>query len=235
MMRVIRQAPWLIVNFSKPHRALSWAIVGGGFARTTAVSWLEVRNQDLPPDIDPRQFLFDRMAERGLENTVGLLTSRKLDAYVDVEKSYEGISARCIATVGLSNALRAGDPPSLAPRAGTVNILCRVSRPLSQDALVESLSIAVEARTAAILTAEIPSFVTGRHATGTGTDCVVMVSPEGETAEPYAGKHTAIGHAVGAAVFEAVAHGAAKWKEEWSAGLIQKNTEEKGLLCSEIR
>lgn len=234
-MRVIRQAPWLIVGFLKPHQALSWAIVGGGFTRTTAVSWLEVCNQDLPPDIDPRQFLSDRMAARGLENTVGLLTSRKLDAYVDVEKSYDGISARCIATVGLSNSLRAGDPPSLARKAGTVNILCRVSLALSQAALLESLAIAVEARTAAILASEIPSFVTGLPATGTGTDCVVMISPEGEPAEPYAGKHTAIGHAVGAAVFEAVAQGAGKWKEEWSAGRIQKNAGEKGLLCSGIK
>ncbi len=217
-MQVIKEGKWLIASWPEPHRMLSWAIVGGGFSRASAVAWLEVRNQELSPVIDPREFLLERMRERGMENAVGLLTSRNLDTYTDIEASQGDISARCVATVGLTNALRVGDPPAFLNKTGTVNILCRVSQMLSEEAMLEAMALAVEARTAAILASGIYSSVTGLPATGTGTDCVVIASPEGAAPAAYAGKHTAAGHAVGAAVFEAVTKGAERWKQEWAEG-----------------
>jgi adenosylcobinamide amidohydrolase len=108
-MDVSRVDSWLIARFTQQQRALSWAIVGGGFVRTDAVAWLEVRNADLPAGVDARALLQRRMHEQGVAEAVGLLTSRRLDAFVDVTREVGGVTARCIATVGLGNALRAGD------------------------------------------------------------------------------------------------------------------------------
>ena len=66
-------------------------------------------------------------------------------------------SARCVATVGLGNALCAGDPPVAGEPAGTINLLCHVSTPLSELALLEALALAAEARTLALLEARVPS------------------------------------------------------------------------------
>jgi adenosylcobinamide amidohydrolase len=55
--------------------------------------------------------------------------------------------------------------------------------------------------------AGVPSTRTGLPASGTGTDCIVIASPRAPGGVPYAGKHTAIGHAIGAAVLEATRRG----------------------------
>ncbi|MBI3768386.1 MAG: adenosylcobinamide amidohydrolase [Deltaproteobacteria bacterium] len=215
--RVIRRGRWLIVDFAEPREVLSWAIVGGGRRRVSAVAWYEVDERELRPPVDPRRFLRQRMEEGGIAGAVGLLTSRNLDSYVDVQRTYGAWSARCIATVGLSNALRAGDPPGPDGRIGTIgtiNLLCSVSGALTDEALVEALALAAEARTAAILDALLPSRMSGLPATGTGTDCVVVsAAPEGPAAE-YAGKHTVVGHLIGTTVTEAIGHGVRVWKSE---------------------
>ena len=204
----------LAVRFSAPHRTAGWAVVGGGIGEATAVGWVQVRNAELGPDVDPAALLRERLAAGGLEGAVGLLTSADLGAYTDVERSAEGISARCIATVGLGNALRAGDPPWSAARVGTINILVRVSVPLTDAALLETLALAAEARTLAVLEGGVASTVSGRPATGTGTDCIVVAAPMGGAATGYAGKHTLPGHLAGSAVEAAVREGVRRWQAQ---------------------
>ncbi len=204
---------WLVVRLDREHDILSSAIVRGGRVRARSVAWLEVGLDELRPPVDARRHLRKRLAENGLDGSVGLLTSRDLGAYVDATRSDGARSARTIATVGLSNALRVGDPTT-ASETGTINLLCLISVRLRPEALVEALSIAAEARTAAILETGVPSRVSGRPATGTGTDCIVVASPCGGTPEPYAGKHTLVGSLIGASVFDAIRRGAEGWKAE---------------------
>jgi adenosylcobinamide amidohydrolase len=119
--------------------------------------------------------------------------------------------------VGLSNALRVGDDVVDSPRVGTINLLAYVDEPLSDEGLIEASAMATEAKCAAVLGSGVRSRVSGRPATGTGTDCVVVASPGaavGGRLEPYAGKHTSIGAAVGAAVEDAVARGIRRWRDE---------------------
>ncbi len=97
---------------------------------------------------------------------------------------------------------------------GTINLLCQVSIGLSEEALIEACALAVEARTAALLDATLPSPLSGLPCTGTGTDCVVIAAPRGRPKERFAGKHTACGSAIGAAVRRAVARGVRVWMEE---------------------
>jgi len=215
---VSRRERWLIAEFTDPQVVLSWAIVGGGLRRVRTVAWYQVEERELRPPVDPRRFLRQRLEESGMAEAVGLLTSRSLDSYVDVERSYGSWSARCIATVGLGNALRVGDPPGPTGRIGTVNLLCSISGALSANALIEMLSLASEARTAAILEARVPSGVSGLAATGTGTDCIVVSAAADGVALEYAGKHTVVGHLIGAAVTEAMRRGVEVWKAENGEG-----------------
>jgi adenosylcobinamide amidohydrolase len=205
----------LVARFAAPHRILSWAIARGGRASGNAVAFVQVDDAELAPPADARAVLLSRLAAAGVPDAVGLLTSRDVSARVLAGAAAAGVEASCLATVGLGNALRAGDP-AVGAHPGTINLLCQVSAPLAEEALVEALAIAVEARTAAVLEAGVRSVATGAPATGTGTDCVVIAAPEGAPALPYAGKHTAAGQAVGAAVLAAVARGVREWRE-WQA------------------
>lgn len=213
-LTVARRERLLLVSFGAPTRACSWAIVSGGLVDADHVAWLEVRDGDLRPPVDPRRLLLDRLRRDGVSRAVGLLTSRDVSSYSDVSVTEPGVSARCIATVGLGNALRAGDPPGVAGRIGTINLLVHVDRALSDEALLEANAIATEAKTAAVLEAGVRSRRTDRPATGTGTDCTAVASPRNHQTEIYAGKHTAIGSAVGAAVERAVSEGIARWMRE---------------------
>jgi len=211
-MQVFLSPRWLAVRFDRPHHALSSAIVGGGRRKVHDVVWHEVRNDELTPSIDPAKLLRKRLAGFGRSSAVGLLTSSNIEGYVVAERRRDGVSAQVVATVGLGNALRVGDPPGVRGRVGTINILCRVSRPLTEEAQLEALSIVAEARTLAVLESSVRSRRSGRPSTGTGTDCIVVVCPAGPRPAPYAGKHTAVGHVIGAAVLQALRRGLAAWK-----------------------
>jgi len=212
-LSVVRTPRWLVARFGAPHTTASWAIVGGGLGIAGAVAWLRVRDAELPPDVDAAQLLGDQLAAAGLSGAVGLLTTRRLDSYVDATVRHGELAARCLATVGLGNALRAGDPPGEAT-PGTINVLCQLDAPLAPHAQLEALALAAEARTLAVREAAVPSTRTGLPASGTGTDCIVIAAPLGDPAAVYAGKHTAIGHVIGAAVYEATRRGVEHWLRE---------------------
>ena len=207
-----RRGRFLIARFGRRHRLLSFAIVRGGFVDGETVAWCAVRDDELRPPVDPALFLEQQLAGAAIPDAVGLMTSASLDAYVEVEHAAAGIGVQCVATVGLDNALRAGDPvaPAYAP-AGTINILCRSSASLSDQALIEMLSLVAEARTLAVLEGGVASRASGLPATGTGTDCIVVAAPSGQPAVRHAGKHTMLGHLVGAAVGDAVGRGVRGW------------------------
>jgi len=196
-----------VVRFPEPHLIVSWALVRGGKTQTDIIAWYRVTKEELKPPVDPKEFLKKRLAEASIPNAVGLLTSADLDLYSDIEKLGEEVSVRSIATVGLANALRVGDLPRVAEPVGTVNLLCQVSRPLSKEAFLEALSIATEARTTALLESEVLSTESGMPASGTGTDCIVIAAPRSGEKLSYAGKHTLLGHLIGASVLEAVRSG----------------------------
>lgn len=203
--------PWLEMDLGAPHRVLSWSITNPGFVTTSRIIWREVRNADLPQDMDVQGWFRRELAAKGWPDAVALLTSRDLDAFEVSEATINDITARCVATTGLSNAERIGTRMDRTGKDwGTINIAVHLSEPLSDAALIETLSIATQARTAAVMDTgyQLPTGI----ATGTGTDCIAVAAPAGNT--PYAGLHTPIGEAIGRAVYDAVRTGAQVWMDK---------------------
>ena len=203
----------MTVRFPAPYRCVSWAVVNGGETTTDTVAWLFLKLNEIEDYDDPRAWFRARLAAEGLSQAVGLLTSRRLHGYVE---SGAGSGCHVVATVGLSNALAAGDPVSFTPRkAGTINIVCALAEPLTKEAALEALALAAEARTAALLEARVPSVVSGRDASGTGTDCIVIAYPEDGAGADYCGKHTELGRRIGWHVRDAIGRGVAEWLAEY--------------------
>ncbi len=200
--------PWLIADLGGQRRTLGWALNSPGFAVAERIVWREVRDADLPLDLDVEAWLSRELASAGLAGSPCLLTSAALARHVMAKASVGGVNARAVATVGLSNAERIGQRVGRTARTGTINLLVEVDAPLADGALVEALGLAVEARTTAVLESGLE--LTTGTATGTGTDCVIVAAPPGAVA--HAGKHTAVGEALGRAALDAVAAGVAEWQ-----------------------
>jgi len=210
----------LLARFSAPQRTLSWSINRPGFRVASSIAWIEVRNADLPFGVDPEALVADRLAAIGQAEAVAMITSRPVACHHVAQSSVEGLTARCIATVGLSNGERVGSRQSNPPPLGTINLLLHVDTSLTRGAFVELISLAAMARTAAVMDSGVRR--DGVAITGTGTDCIVAAAPARGATSRYAGMHTALGEAAGAAVYQAVSEGARSWRSDFAALLKQK-------------
>ena len=214
----------LVVKFPKVHRTLSWAVCGGGLGLTRAVVWRYVARGELSPTVDAAALMQASLEKHGLGRAVGMMTARSLGTFDCVTRHQEGIAARAVATVGLGNALAVGDTPgplSAAARIGTINVLVQLSHALDEAGLAETLAVAAEARTAAVLGGRVPSRRSTELATGTGTDCIVVAAPELGEPLRWVGKHTVAGALAGAVVREAVSRGVRRWIAEEVARGVQ--------------
>ncbi len=208
---------WLDVDLGVPHSTVGWTLIGGGRREARCVFWHQVSDADMRPDVDPRLFFEERRKQWATDTQgVGFLTGCSLTEFVERRRGRGWLSARCITTVGLRNALRIGDPTRTAAYTpGTINIFLQISRPLSECASLEALSLVAEARTSAVLDGHVPSNIGNGIATGTGTDCIVVASPLPSLDDPelvYAGKHTELGHLIGSCVYDAVSQGVRRSK-----------------------
>jgi len=206
--------PYLVASFREPQQMLSWSVTHPGLHIAQRVVWLEVSNKDLPKDCDPIAVIRSKIEEASHADAVTLVTSRDVGRHHLVRVCVEDAAATCLTTVGLSNGERVGTRSTEpVPLPGTINTLVHVEQPLSEAALLETMSIVTQARTAAIIDARVRR--RGVAVTGTGTDCIVIAAPIGPGAERYAGMHTAIGEAVGRATYEAISAGVETWKVDF--------------------
>ncbi|MEL6908061.1 MAG: bifunctional adenosylcobinamide kinase/adenosylcobinamide-phosphate guanylyltransferase, partial [Planctomycetota bacterium] len=210
----------LHLDLGAEHDAVGWTVLGGGRRTVRRVDWWLATSDDLLPGVDAREWVRERVTAAGGGGgaTAAFLTSRRLDAHVVESAECEHGTVRAVATVGLGNALTAGDDAT-PHRVGTINVAVVLPCPCTEEAMLETLGLASEAKCIAVLDAGMRSVVSARRATGTGTDALVVLapapSPEGpEERQPYAGKHTTLGAAVGRAVEGAVRRGARDWLRE---------------------
>jgi adenosylcobinamide amidohydrolase len=207
------KAPWLLAEFEAPQRMLSWSITHPGFCINDRVAWLEVRNDDLNPNIDARDYMITKLEKDRLNGAVGLMTSRHIQHHHYDKRTKGFVKAQCLSTLGLSNGSHVGFPENhnTLSQLGTINSLCAVNVPLSDGALIEASSIATQARTAALLDFYREQRPDMRTITGTGTDCIVISCPHGGSHTMYAGLHTHVGKAIGETVYAVIREATQTW------------------------
>jgi adenosylcobinamide amidohydrolase len=140
------------------------------------------------------------------------MTAVPIQRLVVMRQEGSGIWVEGFFTVGVSNAVKAGEPTDseitkpelLAP--GTINIVLVTNARLARPAMVGAVQVATESKTAALLAARVRSWTGRRWATGTGTDAVVVVSGEGQP-HRFSGTHTKIGELIGQLVLRGVLNG----------------------------
>jgi adenosylcobinamide hydrolase len=221
----------LVINLEGRRRVLSSAPQGGGL---TLASYVLNHQVEAHPSAiedqsrtftDPAHFLRKLASRFGIRaRTVGLMTAVPMTQLVMARVASDGIWVECFATVGVTNAVQAGEwPPQHSHRdrpgkPGTINLILITNGSLSHAAMVGVVQVATEAKTGVLRDHAVPSCSGGMAATGTGTDAVVIACQlQGQgPSHIYSGTHTVIGALVGRAVTNCMTRGLAKakaWRE----------------------
>lgn len=212
----------LVIPFAPPRRVLSSAVLGGGFRNAPFIlnHWIRkepaLHDERIRCDLDghPASYLEHRVRELGLEGEgVGLMTAVNIPKkLVVLRRDFMGLWVEGFLTVGVGNAVRAGDPAAYHEQGdevhpvGTINIILITNACLSDSAMVEAVQVAAEAKAAVLLESGIKSRISSVPATGTGTDCTAIVSGRDQPVR-YSGTHTKMGELIGRVVFEGVQEG----------------------------
>jgi len=211
--------PCLVVRFDAPGvTTLSSAVIGGGFRDGVRA----IVNRQVPKHYmadDPEAELGAHLHRHGFGcgETLALMTAAFVrDAgFACIELSSGSAHSRvaCWATVGLGNAARAGRrrAPASGLFPGTINVIVVLDGALAPGAFVGAACVAAEAKAAAVADLGVRDPDDGGLATGTTTDAVVVAATGRGAAARYAGTATAVGHAVGRAVYDAVRDAGARY------------------------
>ena len=192
---------------------LSWAVLNGGMCHADHIVNYHVRGDDASFCAQPEQWLAQTAVKLGLKGkVVAMATAVEMTQLVQVSLSSGAAEVTCFTTVGCGNALSVGDPAAVMVEGRaqaplhTINLIVTVQPGLTDHAMVEAIQIATEARVRALYESGIRSSISGLVATGTGTDCIAVVSL-GSNPVRYCGKHTQLGELIGMAAYSAVKKG----------------------------
>ena len=203
------------VELDRPHWVLSSAILNGGVVRAKHIVNLKVgQNFDgVKGSFDaPEVTLSDECKKMGIETgeTVGMMTAASMNSFRQVCRVEQGVEVVALVTAGVSNAGRAGEKAEwreigVTPlKSGTINIIILTNARLTQAAMVEAVITVTEAKTAVLQDLGVESPVTGKPATGTGTDAIAVVSGFGPVEVRYCGKHVIFGEMLAKTVMQAI-------------------------------
>lgn len=221
----------LVIDLEGRKRVLSSAPQGGGLRVASYVLNHQVEaNRSVTGTRsmtfeDPAHYLRKVASRMGIPvPTIGLMTAVPMTQLVTARAAADGLWVECFATVGVTNAVRAGEwPPEVGAgdrvgKLGTINLILITNGSLSQSAMVGAVQVVTEAKSGVLHDHDVLSCRSSAAATGTGTDAVVIAcSLRGK--EPfhiYSGTHTVMGALIGRVVTDCVTRGLAKakaWQE----------------------
>ncbi len=188
-----RLGPVLVGTFSAPMRALSSAIFGGGLGtRSWFINVTVPASYDgMNPEVELRQ-LSEALDLPG--PGIGFMTAVDVRAH---QVAYDN-GVVTVATVGIGHPTLAAAPDGPGtPDVGTINIVVQFPEPLSDAALVNIVATVTEAKVQAL--ADL-----GFVATGTATDAVCALCPEGRPAARFGGPRSPWGSRAARAVHAAI-------------------------------
>lgn len=148
-------------------------------------------------------------------DAVGMMTAVTLTDVSYRQFVEDGFSLLAVVTAGVGNAADAtrGNSASNANTGfipGTINIWLFVNGTLSDEAFIQCIMTATEAKTQALRAMDVRDGKTNTYATGTSTDSILIAATQQGRMLEYSGSATQLGQLIGKGVFyctkEALAH-----------------------------
>ncbi|WP_301107274.1 adenosylcobinamide amidohydrolase [Sporosarcina sp.] len=139
-----------------------------------------------------------------LTDTVAMMTAVS-PKHVEIEEFQGEFGSIVVAvTAGIGNAVDVSKSWQREdiPYIGTINTWVFINGQLSEEAFVQAMITATEAKTKALQDEEVRDPESGTIATGTSTDSLLIASTQQGTSLPYAGPITQLGKLIGQGVYE---------------------------------
>lgn len=200
----------------KPLKVLSSAVHNAGFG------WYQsFINRTVEPTyninnvkVEYIQYLLDKGFSP--TNTVGMMTA--IESNQVVIKQYTATFGKVIivVTAGIGNAIDVSRPyeREFLPIVNTINTWVLINGKLSNEAFVQLMMTATEAKAKALQHEQVVDKFTNTIATGTPTDSLLVAATQQGELMQYGGPITEVGKVVAKGVFEATVEGIKKHREE---------------------
>ncbi len=195
-------AAQIVLRSPIPLRTMSSGVVGAG------TGWhQQFVNRHVDKDYDcsdHRKEMVKYLRNQGFEptETVGMMTAVRLEDVSYRLYEADNFSVFILVTAGVGNAVDAARSEEhvyeLTP--GTINTWIFVSGELTEEAFIQSIMTATEAKVKAMYELEVKDAVTGTIATGTSTDSILIASTQRGEMLDYAGTITRLGKIIGKGV-----------------------------------
>ncbi|WP_213422197.1 adenosylcobinamide amidohydrolase [Bhargavaea massiliensis] len=147
-----------------------------------------------------------------LTQTVAMMTAAMTEDAVIGEYGPSDTPVIVCVTAGVGNAVDASLGASRDAYAGTINTWVVVNGHLSEEAMIQGMITATEAKAKAMQTEQVLDPLTGTVATGTSTDSLLIAATQTGIRYPYAGTVTELGQAIGSGVFECTAEAIRRYR-----------------------
>lgn len=217
----------LVIDLEKPAKVLSSAPCHGGMVKARYLMNHQVQANPVSAPAPPKRLWTDpakylRQVARTLGVTgkaVALMTAVPMTQLVVRRETAGSLWVEGFITVGVTNAVRAGEPVRQVGggKPGTINVILVTNARLPDSALVGAVLVATESKTSVLLAADVPSWTGRPGATGTGTDAVVVACGAGRAGPQllYSGTHTKLGELIGRLVARGVREGLVR-SDRWA-------------------
>ncbi|UII56184.1 adenosylcobinamide amidohydrolase [Cytobacillus spongiae] len=210
-----QEKEYLLLQAPVPLKTMSSGVVGSG------MGWHQTFiNRHVPKDYDCsdyREEMKTYLRNKGFEplETVGMMTAVQLeDASYRYYKA-AGFSMFIVVTAGVGNAVDASRSMEYASEMvpGTINTWVFINGEISDEAYIQSIMTATEAKAKVLQDHQIKDKVTGTIATGTSTDSILIAATQQGTYLEFAGTITPLGKLIGKGVYECTAAAIQKYKQ----------------------
>ena len=163
--------------------------------------------------------------EFSLTETVGMMTA-VMTEHVEIEE-YEGEFGTVLiaVTAGIGNAVDVSATLTRdeKPRIGTINTWVIINGELPDEAFIQAMMTATEAKAKALQIEEVIDPLTGTIATGTSTDSILVAATQQGEKLPYAGPITPLGKLIAHGVYDCTVRAVQAYKKSASAWTNRKS------------
>ncbi|MFE8702981.1 heme ABC transporter ATP-binding protein [Cytobacillus sp. FJAT-54145] len=205
----------IVLQSPIPLRTMSSGVVGSG------TGWHQTFvNRHVGMDYncsDHRVEMVEYLRNHGFEpsETVGMMTAVMLaDVSYKLYKE-DDFSVMVVVTAGVGNAIDAskGGMHAFSLKPGTINTWLFVNGQLTEEAFIQSIMTATEAKVKVMQDQQVLDSVTKTIATGTSTDSILIASTQKGRLLDYAGPITALGQLIGKGIYECTTEAIVKYRK----------------------
>lgn len=195
----------IFIHAMAPLRTMSSGVVGSGVGwHQTFVNRHVDKNYDCS---DHRQEMSDYLRKNGFDptETIGMMTAVMVEDLAYRMLTADDFSVMVVVTAGVGNAVDASksDQHSFKMVPGTINTWVFVNGELTEEAFIQSIMTATEAKVKVMEYEEVLDSVTGTLATGTSTDSILIAATQKGKKLEFAGTITPLGKLISKGVYEA--------------------------------